>query len=82
MATMNEPNSRDAVAASSLLTHESIATMAAEAHAHVRTVERRLLGLKVKGRVARRVDEVIARRGISVCVTVLASGATPGDSER
>lgn len=38
--------------------------IADEAIAHRRTVERRLLRLPVRGRVAERIDAVLARRGI------------------
>lgn len=40
-----------------------IQEIAAEAVANVRTVERRLLGLPVRGHVAARVDAALARRG-------------------
>jgi len=79
---MYEPHMRDADAASSPITHEAIADIAAEAHAHVRTVERRLLGLKVKGRVAQRVDVAIARRGIAVRISAAPGGPTSGSDGR
>jgi len=46
------------------LTDETIDTIAEETASHRRTVERRLLGLPVRGRVATRVDAVLAKRGL------------------
>jgi hypothetical protein len=46
------------------LTDETIETIAEEAASHRRTVERRLLGLHVRGRVATRIDAVLAKRGL------------------
>lgn len=48
------------------ITDETIESAAQEAEAHPRTIERRLLGLPIKGHaLARRVDAVIARRGLA-----------------
>ena len=44
-------------------TTTEIQEIAEEAIAHVRTVERRLLGLHVRGRVGERVDAALVRRG-------------------
>jgi hypothetical protein len=46
------------------LTDETIDSIADETASHRRTVERRLLGLPVRGRVASRVDAVLAKRGL------------------
>lgn len=55
-----------------------IEAIAAEAHAHARSVERRLLGLKIRGRVAARVDAAIARRGLRLhCIRVDAASEPP-----
>lgn len=42
------------------------AEIASSVHAHVRTVERRFLGLKGKGKVAQRVNAALASRGLRV----------------
>jgi hypothetical protein len=56
------------------VTDELIESMAAEAQAHRRTIERRLLGLSIKGHaLARRVDEVLLRRGLARCRSIPAS---------
>lgn len=41
-----------------------IREIADEALAHERSVERRILGLRVRGRVGERIDAVLIRRGI------------------
>lgn len=46
------------------LNDETIGAIAEETASHRRTVERRLLGLPVRGRVASRVDAVLAKRGL------------------
>lgn len=46
------------------ITDETIEEVAAEAFGHPRSVERRLLKLPVKGRVAARVDAALDRRGL------------------
>ncbi|HWL85635.1 MAG TPA: hypothetical protein VNO21_07525 [Polyangiaceae bacterium] len=48
------------------ITDQIIKSVADEADVHERSVERRLLGLRVKGRVAKRVDAVLERRGLRV----------------
>lgn len=45
-------------------TPDEIRQIATEAVANVRTVERRLLRLPVRGKVAERVDAVLVRRGL------------------
>ena len=46
------------------ITDATIEDIAAEALSHTRTVERRLLRLPVKGKVAERVDAALVRRGL------------------
>lgn len=46
------------------ITDALIIALADEAESHRRTVERRLLGLPVKGRPSRRVDVVLERHGL------------------
>ena len=64
-----------------LITDELIARVADEANAHTRTVERRLLGLRVKGRVAIRVDTVLERHGLGGFV-VATNGLPSADTTR
>lgn len=49
------------------VSQETIDIISREADAHPRTVMARLLGLPVRGRVARRVDGAIERHGIRMC---------------
>lgn len=49
-----------------MTTPETIRQIADAALAHVRSVERRMLGLPVRGRVADRIDAELAKRGLTV----------------
>ena len=46
------------------MTLDIIEAVAEEALAHKQTVERRMLGLRVRGRVGQRIDAALAKRGI------------------
>jgi hypothetical protein len=50
--------------ATDTITDELIADIAKEADSHRQSVLRRLLGLPVKGRSGRRIDRVLAARGL------------------
>ena len=63
MGTANDATSMLPAAPSTAPSPTEIQQIADEAIAHVRTVERRLLGIHVRGRVGERVDEALARRG-------------------
>lgn len=42
----------------------TIAAVAAEAVVHVLSVQRRMLGLRVRGKAGERIDAVLAKRGL------------------